>query len=62
MPREYGVPAGLVFNYPSQADGKGNFRAVEGLKLDTFGRQKFQITLKELEEERDDAVKDLLKT
>jgi malate dehydrogenase len=58
---EYGVPAGLVFSYPCQADGKGNFRVVEGLRLDAFGQQKFQITLKELEEERD-AVKDLLKS
>jgi malate dehydrogenase len=58
---EYGVPAGLVFGYPCRADGKGNFQVVTGLKLDAFGQQKFQATLKELEEERD-AVKDLLKS
>lgn len=57
---EYGVPAGLVFSYPCRGDGKGNFTVVEGLKLDAFGQEKFRITLKELEEERD-AVKDLLK-
>jgi len=57
---EYGVPAGLVFSYPCRGDGKGNFSVVEGVKLDAFGQQKFQTTLKELEEERD-AVKDLLK-
>src|SRR5438094_4710484 len=57
---EYGVPAGLVFGYPCRADGKGNFQVVTGLTLDAFGQQKFQVTLKELEEERD-AVKDLLK-
>lgn len=57
---EYGVPAGMVFGYPCRADGKGNFQVVDGLKLDAFGQQKFQITLKELEEEKD-AVKDLLK-
>ncbi|MCI0638985.1 MAG: malate dehydrogenase [Gemmataceae bacterium] len=56
---EYGVPAGLVFSYPCTADGKGSFRVVDGVKLDAFGQQKFQITLKELEEERE-AVKDLL--
>jgi malate dehydrogenase len=55
------VPAGLVFGYPCRADGKGSFQVVSGLKLDTFGQQKFQATLKELEEERD-AVKDLLKS
>lgn len=57
---EYGVPAGLVFSYPCTSDGKGNFIPVQGLKLDPFGQQKFQITLKELQEERD-TVKDLLK-
>ena len=56
---EYGVPAGLVFSYPCRSDGKGNLTVVEGVKLDAFGQQKFQATLKELEEERE-AVKELL--
>jgi malate dehydrogenase len=56
---EYGVPAGLVFSYPCRSDGKGNLQVVDGVKLDEFGKQKFQATLKELQEERD-AVKDLL--
>lgn len=56
---EYGVPKGLVFSYPCRSDGKGNLKVVEGLKLDAFGQQKFQATLKELEEERQ-AVKELL--
>jgi malate dehydrogenase len=56
---EYGVPAGLVFSYPCRSDGKGTYRPVEGVKLDAYGQQKFQTTLKELQEEHD-AVKDLL--
>ncbi len=56
---QYGVPAGLVFSYPCRSDGKGNLSVVEGLKLDAFGQQKFQTTLKELQEERE-AVKELL--
>jgi malate dehydrogenase len=56
---EYNVPKGLVFSYPCRSDGKGNLSVVEGLKLDAYGQQKFQATLKELEEERE-AVKDLL--
>jgi malate dehydrogenase len=56
---EYGVPPGLVFSYPCRSDGKGNVTVVEGVKLDDFGRQKFEVTLKELQEERD-AVKDLI--
>jgi malate dehydrogenase len=58
---EYGVPIGLVFGYPCKTDGQGNYVPIEGVKLDAFGQQKFQATLKELEEERD-AVKDLLKS
>jgi malate dehydrogenase len=56
---EYGVPAGLVFGYPCRGDGKGNYRVVEAVKLDAFGKAKFDATLKELLEERD-AVKDLI--
>jgi malate dehydrogenase len=56
---EYGVPAGLVFGYPVRSDGRGNFQVVEGLKLDAFGKGKFDATLKELQEERE-AVKDLI--
>lgn len=56
---EYGVPKDLVFGYPCATDGKGNYKVVEGLKLDAFGQQKFDITLKELLEEKD-AVKDLI--
>jgi malate dehydrogenase len=58
---EYGVPAGLVFGYPCRSTGKGDLSIVEGVKLDAYGQQKFQVTLKELEEERE-AVKDLLGT
>ena len=57
---EYGVPSGLVFSYPCRGDGKGNFTPVDGLKLDALGQEKFRLTLKELEEERD-AVKEMLK-
>src|SRR5205823_430815 len=53
---EYAVPAGLVFGYPCRSDGK-SYSVVEGLKLDAFGKQKFDATLKELLEEKD-AVKD----
>ncbi len=56
---QYGVPAGLVFSYPCKSDGKGNLSVVEGVSLDAFGQQKFQITLQELLEEQA-AVKDLL--
>jgi len=56
---EYGVPKDMVFGYPCTTDGKGNYKVVEGLKLDAFGQAKFQTTLQELLEEKD-AVKDLI--
>src|SRR5262249_1699885 len=56
---EDGVPAGLGVGSPCRTGRKGNFSVVEGLKLDAFGQQKFQATLKELEEERE-AVKPLM--
>ncbi len=56
---QYGVPAGLVFSYPCKSDGKADFAVVEGVQLDAFGQQKFQITLQELLEEQA-AVKDLI--
>ena len=56
---EYSVPPGLVFSYPCRSDGKGRLSVVEGLKLDSFGQEKFRATLQELQEERE-AVKDLL--
>jgi malate dehydrogenase len=56
---EYNVPAGLVFGYPCTSDGNGNYSIVQGVTLDAFGKQKFDVTLKELLEE-EDAVKDLL--
>jgi malate dehydrogenase len=55
---EYGVPAGLVFSYPCVNSG-GNYKVVEGVKLDAFGQAKFQITLKELLEEKE-AVNEML--
>ena len=56
---EYGVPKDMVFGYPCTTDGKGNYKVVDGLKLDAFGQSKFQTTLQELLEEKD-AVKDLI--
>ncbi|MEI7852388.1 MAG: malate dehydrogenase [Planctomycetota bacterium] len=56
---EYGVPNDMVFGYPCTTDGKGNYKVVDGLKLDAFGQAKFQTTLQELLEEKD-AVKDLI--
>ena len=36
-----------------------HYTIVEGVKLDTYGHEKFKLTLKELEDERE-AVKELI--
>jgi len=56
---EYGVPAGLVFSYPCRADGGARLAVADGLKLDAFGKARFDKTLQELQEERE-AVRALL--
>lgn len=55
---EYGVTHGLVFGYPCRNE-QGQYRPVNGLQLDAFGKAKFDITHKELKDEYE-AVKDLL--
>lgn len=49
---QYGVPPGLVFSYPCRRGDDAAFSVVEGLQLDDFGKEKFQITLNELLEEK----------
>jgi malate dehydrogenase len=55
---EYAVTHGLVFGYPCRNE-QGQYRPVNGLQLDAFGKGKFDVTHKELKEELE-AVKDLL--
>jgi malate dehydrogenase len=55
---EYGVNHGLVFGYPCRNE-QGQYRPVNGLQLDAFGKAKFDVTHKELKDEFE-AVKDLL--
>lgn len=47
----YGVAAGLIYSFPVVCQG-GEWKVVEGLKVDEFSRKKFQETEKELLEER----------
>ncbi|CEF68794.1 Malate dehydrogenase, cytoplasmic [Strongyloides ratti] len=54
----YGVPQGLVFSFPVTIDGVSKeWKIVQGLELDDFSKEKIATTLKELEEERDEALK-----
>jgi malate dehydrogenase len=54
----YGVPEGLIFSFPVTVSD-GEYSVVEGIEHGAFSREKLQLTIDELAEERD-AVKDLL--
>ncbi len=54
---QYGVDKGLIFSFPCRVEG-GVLKVIEGLPLDSFSKEKFQVTLAELRSERD-AVKEL---
>ena len=56
---EYGVPEGLLCSIPVTCDGTGTPTPVLGLELNEFSRERFQVSINELIEEKD-TVKDLL--
>ena len=53
----YGIQEGLIYSYPVTV-AHGNYEIVRDLEIDDFSRNRMDITLAELEEERD-AVKHL---
>jgi malate dehydrogenase len=55
----YGIPEGTMYGFPVTCNG-GKFEMVKGLEIDTFSRERMDLTLKELMEERE-GVKHLLK-
>uniref|UniRef100_A0A6G1SPA8 Malate dehydrogenase n=1 Tax=Aceria tosichella TaxID=561515 RepID=A0A6G1SPA8_9ACAR len=55
---QYGVPAGLFFSFPVQVCPHAKkWKVDESFQLDDFAKEKIAITTKELEEERDEALK-----
>ena len=48
---EYDIPAGVMFGYPVTC-ANGEYTLVEGLSIDEFSRERINVTLNELEEER----------
>ena len=55
----YGIPEGVMYGVPVTCEG-GEYHRVTGLEVDAFSRERMDLTLKELIEERD-AVAHLLK-
>ncbi len=55
---QYGIPKDVMFGFPVTTEN-GKYRVVEGLEIDTFSRERIDITLAELQGEKD-GVKHLL--
>lgn len=53
----YGIEAGLIYSFPVQIKPDHTYTIVQGLDINDFAREKMDITMKELQQERDDAVK-----
>ena len=51
----YGTPDGVVFSFPVQTSDK-TWSIVKGLNIDDFAKSKIEITGKELEEEKNEAM------
>ena len=51
----YGIPAGLCFSFPVEIENK-QWKIVQGLNVDDFARSKLDITVKELLEEKEEAM------
>jgi malate dehydrogenase len=54
----YGIPEGVIYGFPVTCSA-GEYQIVQGLEIDAFSRERMDLTLKELLEERD-GVKHLL--
>ena len=54
----YGIPEGIVYGVPVTC-ASGQYKVIEGLEIDAFSRERMDVTLKELLEERE-GVKHLL--
>ncbi len=55
----YGIDAGLIASMPIRVDADGRWDVVPGVQLDAFSREKVDLSIAELREERE-AVSDLL--
>jgi len=53
----YGIEQGLIYSFPVQTKPDHTYSIVQGLSINDFAREKMDATMKELIQERDDAVK-----
>ena len=49
----YDIPEGIVFSFPVTISFQGKVTVVKGLPISDFAREKMELTVKELQEERE---------
>jgi malate dehydrogenase len=54
----YGIAEGVIYGYPVTCRN-GTYQIVQGIEVSDFSRGRMQVTLQELQEERD-SIKHLL--
>lgn len=52
----YGIENGLIYSFPVRTKPDHTYEIIQGLSIDDFSREKMDLTMKELMEERDMAV------
>jgi len=52
----YGIEAGLIYSFPVTIKPDHSYSIVQGLEIDSFARGKLDATMRELIEEKDDAL------
>ena len=50
---EYNTPEGLMIGFPVRTNADGSWEVVEGVEHNEFGQEKFNASVRELEEERE---------
>ena len=55
----YDIDEGLLFSFPVNSDGQGNYSIVQGLPWSDFAKEKIAVTTQELRDEKA-MVQDLL--
>ena len=51
----YGIPEGIIYGFPVTCKD-GEYKIVQGLKQSKFSQSRMQVTLNELQEERDSVL------
>jgi malate dehydrogenase len=47
----YGIPEGTMFGFPVTTEN-GEYKIIQGLEIDPFSQERINVTLNELQEER----------